>query len=93
MDGTITSWNPAAERLFGRRATEAVGQPIEILVPSEDRETFERLMQSVTSGGQLWNFEVSREQASGRDSYLAHAVAHSEYQPKKSLASPRSHGM
>jgi PAS domain S-box-containing protein len=31
--GRIASWNPAAERLFGWSAAEAIGQPIEILMP------------------------------------------------------------
>lgn len=35
LDGTITDWNAAAERLFGYRASEAVGQSISILVPPE----------------------------------------------------------
>ena len=36
LDGTITGWNPAAERLFGYSAAEAVGENITLLV-SEDR--------------------------------------------------------
>ena len=33
LDGTITGWNPAAERLFGYTAAEAVGQHISLIVP------------------------------------------------------------
>jgi two-component system, chemotaxis family, CheB/CheR fusion protein len=32
--GSIALWNPAAERLFGWTAAEAIGQPIDILIPS-----------------------------------------------------------
>ena len=35
LDGTITGWNPAAERLFGYNATEAVGEHIDLIVPPE----------------------------------------------------------
>src|SRR2546421_150556 len=37
LDGIITSWNPAAERLFGWTAAEAVGQPITLIIPEERR--------------------------------------------------------
>ena len=36
--GRIILWNPAAERIFGRTADEAVGQPLESLVPEELRD-------------------------------------------------------
>ena len=35
LDGTITAWNRAAERLFGFTAAEAVGKSIDIIVPPD----------------------------------------------------------
>ena len=37
LDGTITAWNRAAERLFGYHAAEAVGKHIDIIVPPDRR--------------------------------------------------------
>jgi PAS domain S-box-containing protein len=37
-EGRIVLWNAAAERLFGYRASDAAGQPTDILVPPELRE-------------------------------------------------------
>src|SRR5215203_5369610 len=33
LEGTITSWNKGAERIYGYRVEEAIGQPVSILVP------------------------------------------------------------
>src|SRR6185503_19565049 len=33
LDGIITNWNRAAERMFGYTAAEAVGQPIYLIIP------------------------------------------------------------
>jgi PAS domain S-box-containing protein len=41
LDGTIETWNRAAERLFGYSAAEIVGQPIDVIVPPEIRASEE----------------------------------------------------
>lgn len=35
LDGTVTSWNPGAERVFGYSAEDMIGKPIAILVPPD----------------------------------------------------------
>src|SRR2546426_12330941 len=35
LDGTIRTWNPAAERFFGYTVKEAIGQSITLIVPAD----------------------------------------------------------
>ena len=37
LDGTIASWNPSAERVYGVAATAAVGRAIDTIVPEVER--------------------------------------------------------
>ncbi|MDP1868368.1 MAG: PAS domain S-box protein [Bradyrhizobium sp.] len=60
LDGIITGWNPAAERLFGYPATEAVGQPIDLIVPSTRAEEVRDILRRVGWGETIENYETER---------------------------------
>jgi PAS domain S-box-containing protein len=47
----ITFWNKSSETLFGYTADEAVGQPVQIIIPERFREAHAKGMERVVSGG------------------------------------------
>ncbi len=51
--GLVTSFNPAAERLFGYEAREVVGQPLTILMPERYREPHRKGLERARSTGRL----------------------------------------
>ena len=66
LKGIITSWNPAAERLFGYTAEEILGRPISILMPPERRDDMESILQRIRRGERVEHFETTRIAKSGR---------------------------
>lgn len=65
-EGTITTWNAAAERIFGFRAEEIVGQPSDLLLPPGRRDEFRQLVARVRRGEILQQFETERLRKDGR---------------------------
>src|SRR5947209_12304612 len=47
LDGTIISWNPAAERTYGFLAEEIVGQRISVLVPTQRQHDFAAMLEQL----------------------------------------------
>jgi PAS domain S-box-containing protein len=65
LDGVITSWNRAAERIFGYLAPEAIGQPITLVIP-ENRQSEEReILTRIRRGERIDYFETVRRRRDG----------------------------
>jgi PAS domain S-box-containing protein len=65
LDGIITSWNPAAERMFGYTAAEAVGQSIRLIIPSDRQAEEDEVLSKVRSGERVDHFETIRQRKDG----------------------------
>jgi PAS domain S-box-containing protein len=66
LDGTITSWNPAAERLFGFTAAEVIGKSINIIVPPDRRTEVCDIIERAGRGEHIEHHETSRVCKDGR---------------------------
>ena len=65
LDGIITSWNRAAEYVFGYSTREAIGQPITLVIP-EDRQSEERdILTRIRRGERVDHFETIRQHKNG----------------------------
>lgn len=65
VEGIITDWNPAAERLIGYAANEIVGQPIGVLVPPDRAEEEAQILTRIRQGEHIRNFETERVRKNG----------------------------
>ena len=65
LDGTVTSWNAAAERIFGYSAAEMVGTPIYILIPPELHEEERRILARISNGERVERYESTRLRKDG----------------------------
>src|ERR1700690_2660053 len=60
LDGTILSWDTAAERMYGFSETEALGQPLSLIVPADRARETLQCLRSVASGGRVEPLETIR---------------------------------
>jgi PAS domain S-box-containing protein len=75
LDGVITSWNGAAERLFGYSAAEAVGQHIFLIVPDDRRTEELEVLARLGRGEKIDHFETVRQTKDGRRIPIALTVS------------------
>lgn len=66
LDGTILSWNAAAERLFGYGASEAIGKPITLIIPPERQDEETEILARIAAGDRVDHFETVRLSKQGR---------------------------
>ena len=65
LDGVISSWNEAAERMFGYTAEEAIGQPITLLIPPTHIDEEPVILQKLRRGERIEHYETVRKRKDG----------------------------
>ena len=66
LDGIITGWNPAAERLFGYTAIEAVGEHIDLIAPPDRLAELRDILARIGRGETIAHHETWRKTRDGR---------------------------
>ena len=66
LDGVVTSWNKAAERIFGYAAAEMVGQPISVLTPPGRADEMRCILDRIGRGEPIEHYETERRRKDGR---------------------------
>jgi two-component system, cell cycle sensor histidine kinase and response regulator CckA len=66
LDRIITTWNKGAESLYGYKASEAIGQPISIILPPDVTDNLNRIYRRFKRGEKVVNIESSRITKDGR---------------------------
>jgi PAS domain S-box-containing protein len=61
QDGVITTWNPAAERMYGYAAAEIIGQPIAVLCPPDRVAEVTEILRKIGNGERVLYHETVRQ--------------------------------
>ena len=75
LDGTITSWNPAAERIFGYTAEEMVGASVFKLIPEELHPSEREVLARLSQGEMVAVAETERVRKDGRRIWISLSVS------------------
>jgi len=65
IDGTIISWNRAAEEIYGYTNNEILGKNISLIVPYQRREELENILKQISKGQGVTNLETQRVRKDG----------------------------
>lgn len=66
LDGTILTWNKAAERMYGYRAGEMIGKNVSVLAPPDRPNEINQILQKLRRGEKIEHFETARYTKDGK---------------------------
>jgi PAS domain S-box-containing protein len=64
-DGIITTWNPAAQRMYGYSPEEIIGRPIAVLCPPDRVAEVQEILSKIRSGERVPYHETTRQRKDG----------------------------
>ena len=65
LEGTITSWNKGAERMYGYTAQEMIGKPIYTIVPRDRHAELSGILERLRKGERVERLETTRVRKDG----------------------------
>lgn len=75
LDGTVTTWNDGAEKLYGYSAAEVVGRSIAILAPSEHAHEVTAILARLKRGDRIDHFETERITKEGKHIFVSLTIS------------------
>ncbi|HEY8148246.1 MAG TPA: PAS domain S-box protein, partial [Vicinamibacteria bacterium] len=75
LEGTILTWNPAAERICGYASADVVGRPFEMLFPAGHEEFIQKIRQRLQAGEPIDPFDTVALRKNGARVYVSLSLA------------------
>lgn len=75
LDGTILTWNKAAERTYGYRADEVIGKNVSILLPPDRPQEEREILYRLSLGEKIERYETRRRTKEGRILYVSLTIS------------------
>jgi PAS domain S-box-containing protein len=66
LDGTIATWNRAAEAIFGYRPQEVIGRPVFLLAAAGRQDEMPVILDQIKRGQRIQHYETVRRHKDGR---------------------------
>lgn len=75
LNGIVTSWNPAAEKMFGYKPEEIIGRPITTIIPPELQGDEDIILAKIRRGEKIDHFETVRLTKTGEQVYVSITIS------------------
>jgi len=74
-EGEITSWNRAAESMYGYTAEEIIGKKVNLLLTPERKNEMEEILKKIKSGERMEHYETVRRRKDGTQIHISLTVS------------------
>ena len=75
LDGEITTWNRAAEAMYGYTAEEIIGQSISVMAPNDSPDEVPAILQRISRGEEVKQYDALRRRKDGRNIHVSLTVS------------------
>jgi PAS domain S-box-containing protein len=75
LNSIITSWNPAAARMFGYTEQEAIGQSVRMIIPHELQSEEDLVLSKIRAGEKVDHYETIRQRKDGTRVHISLTVS------------------